>query len=73
MTLQKWLHRAAIDDGAKPGQDEGSGAAGGAETDPAARAGERGPPTRGGVSVAGEPAGKRLYALVIELAVNGIP
>ena len=48
-------------------------AAGGAEADPAAGAGERGPAPGGGVSVAGEPAGKRLYPLVTELAAYEDP
>src|SRR5690606_21326898 len=40
--------------------------------DPVARAGERGPAPSGGVPVAGEPAGKRLYPLVKELAAEGV-
>ena len=43
------------------------------QADPAARAGERGPAPGGGVSVAGEPAGKMIYPLVRELADDGIP
>src|SRR5690606_34279229 len=47
------------------------------EADPAARAGERGPPSGGGVSVAGESASRWLpkmtYPLVSELADAGIP
>ncbi len=43
------------------------------QADPAARAGERGPAPGGGVSVAGEPAGKMMYPLVRELAADGIP
>ena len=43
------------------------------KADPAARAGERGPAPGGGVSVAGEPAGKMMYPLVRELAADGIP
>ena len=43
------------------------------QADQAARAGERGPAPGGGVSVAGEPAGKMMYPLVRELAVDGIP
>ena len=75
MTLQKWLRRAEVDDGAKPGvtRSESCRAAGGAEADPAAGAGERGAAAGGGVSVAGEPAGKRLYPLVTELAADGVP
>ena len=42
-------------------------------TDPAAGAGERGPAPGGRLSVAGEPAGKRIYPLVRELAADGIP
>ena len=49
------------------------GAARGEAPDPAARAGERGAAPSGGVSVAGEPAGKMMYPLVRELAADGIP
>lgn len=38
-----------------------------------ARAGERVPAPRRGLPLAGEPAGKRLYPLVSELAADGIP
>src|SRR5690606_33297639 len=46
---------------------------GGAEADPAAGAGERGPAPRGRLPLAGEPAGKMMYPLVRELADDGIP
>src|SRR5690606_39432376 len=46
---------------------------GGAEADPAAGAGERGPAPRGRLPLAGEPAGKMMYPLVRELAEDGIP
>ena len=49
------------------------GAEDGQAPDPAARAGERGPAPRRGVSVAGEPAPKMMYPLVRELADDGIP
>src|SRR5690625_3184209 len=58
-----------------PRQDTGGvdRAARGPQADPAASAGERGPPPCGGLPVPGEPAGKRFYPLVSELAVDGIP
>ena len=43
------------------------------EADPPARAGERGPAPSGRLSLPGEPAGKMMYPLVRELAVDGIP
>ena len=66
---------ADVEDGIKPGHDRGEHAElrEAKQADPAARAGERGPAPGGGVSVAGEPAGKMMYPLVRELAVDGIP
>src|SRR5699024_2418129 len=58
---------------ARPDQGRGHGVTGGPETDPVAGAGERSPAPRSGVSVPGEPAGKRYYPLVKELAADGIP
>jgi hypothetical protein len=74
MTLTKWMRQADIDDGARPGKttaSQPSYASYGAE--PAAGAGQRGPASSGGVSVAVQPAGKRLYPIVKELAADGIP
>ena len=73
MTLWKWMRRAEVDDGTKPGMSSSrvGRAAGGASADQAAGAGERGPAPGRGVSVAGEPAGKRIYPLVKELAADG--
>ena len=75
MTLFKWLRQADVDDGAKPGDDQQrvGGAARSSCADQVAGAGERGAAPGCGVSVAGEPAGKRLYPLVSELAADGIP
>ena len=75
MTLSKWMRQADVEDGAKPGvdPDESAELREPRSADPAAGAGERGPAPGGGVSVAGEPAGKRLYPLVSELAADGIP
>ncbi len=75
MTLSKWMRQADIDEGAKPGKSTGESA----ELrelrrrNQAAGAGERGPAPGGGVSVAVQSAGKRLYPLVNELAADGIP
>jgi transposase-like protein len=61
MTLQKWLQRAAVDDGLKSGQSRAEGA----ELREARKRirlleqENRGLAAGGGVSVAGEPAGKR--------------
>ena len=74
MTLSKWLRQADVDDGAKPGASTGESAElREAPPESAAGAGERGAAPGGGVSVAGESAGKRLYPLVSELAADGIP
>src|SRR5699024_11539318 len=58
-----------------PRQEPGGvdGAARGAQADPVARAGERGPAPGCRLPVPGEPAGKRFYPLVSELAAEGIP
>ncbi len=73
MTLQKWLSRAEIDDGAKPGQTR-TEAAELREARKRIRLLEQEVEVlRRGVSLAGQPAGKRLYPLVSELAVDGIP
>ena len=73
--LRNWLRQADVEDGVKPGTTAAENAElrEAEEADPAARAGERGPAPGGGVSVAGEPAGKMMYPLVRELAVDGIP
>ena len=75
MTLSKWLRQADVEDGVRPGVTARRvrRAARAREADQAAGAGERGAAPGGGVSVAGEPAGKRLYPLVSELAADGIP
>jgi len=75
MTLQKWLHRAKVDEGAAPGQTRTESAEIRElrkrnrlleqENEVLRRA--------GGVFVAGESAGKRFYPLVTELAAAGIP
>src|SRR5690242_10108178 len=49
------------------------GTAGSTSADQAAGAGERGPAPGCGLSVAGASAGKRIYPLVKELAVDGVP
>ena len=75
MTLSNWLSQDSIDAGTKPGKTTaGSGELRrGEQTDPSVGAGERGAASGGCVSVAGEPAGKRLYPLVSELAGDGSP
>ncbi|MGV0869106.1 IS3 family transposase [Corynebacterium kalidii] len=67
MTLTKWMRRA------RPVTDRGGADPRAEEAQPAPRAGERGAAACGGVSVAGEPAVKRFYPLVTELAAAGIP
>ncbi len=70
MTLFKWLRAADVDAGIKPGVTRSESA----ELRDLWRrnkfvgAGERGLAPGRGVSVAGEPAGKRIYPLVSELA-----
>src|SRR5699024_8444947 len=62
--------------GRRPAWQDQSGvlrAAGAASPEPSAGAGERGSAPRRRLSLAGEPAGKRLYPLVSELAADGIP
>src|SRR5699024_8663114 len=49
------------------------GRAGGSQAQPTPRAGERGPPPRGGIFRAGTPPGKGYYPLVTKLAASGIP
>ena len=74
--LHRWLDaRLTSRTGKRPGPTRGESAElrEAAQADQAARAGERGAAPRGGVSVAGEPAGKMMYPLVRELAVDGIP
>ncbi|MER7031942.1 IS3 family transposase [Streptomyces albidoflavus] len=75
MTLWKWMRRADIDDGVKPGTT-------GQESVELREARRRiklleqeneVSAAGGGVSVAGEPAGKRIYPLVKELAAGGVP
>ena len=75
MTLSKWLRPADLEDGVKPGPSR-------TRSPSCVRrkrrirllgAGERGAAPGGGLSVAGEPAGKRLYPLVSELAADGVP
>ena len=75
MTLSKWMRQADVDEGTKPGNSDQRlrGAAGTAPPESLVGAGERSPAPGGGVSVAGESAGKRLYPLVNELAADGIP
>lgn len=74
MTLHKWIRQADIER-QPPRQDTGGidRAARGPQADPAAPAGERGPPPCRGLPVPGAPAGKRFYPLVSELAADGIP
>ena len=73
--LRNSLHAAGVDDGHRPGTT----AVESAELRELKRrnrlvgAGERGVARGGGVSVAGESAGKMMYPLVRELAVDGIP
>ena len=72
--LGNWLRRGCVEDGASPGSTaEESAELRERKAHPAARAGERGAAPGGGVSVAGEPAGKMMYPLVRELAVDRIP
>ena len=75
MTLWKWMRRADIDDGTKPGIDQPGerGTTGSTPADQAAGAGERGPAPGCGLPVTGASAGKRIYPLVKELAAGGIP
>ena len=75
MTLHKWIRQADIDDGNRPGKTrEDSTELRELRTpEPVARAGERGPAPRRRLPVPGEPAGKRFYPLVSELAADGIP
>ena len=70
------MRQADVEDGVKPGDDRSASNAElreAQEADQAAGAGERGPAPGRGVPVAGEPAGKRIYPLVRELAADGIP
>jgi transposase-like protein len=71
--LTNCVKAADVEDGAKPGTSaaENGGPAGGQPADPATRAGERGVAPRGCLSVAGESAGRMMYPLVRELAVDG--
>src|SRR6476660_455573 len=74
MTLWKWLRQADIDDGATPGRTTGESA----ELRELRRRNrlleqENEVLAGRGVSVAVEPAGKRLYPLVKELAADGVP
>ena len=74
--LKNWLRRPTSTTGVRAGSTSSGESASCVrlrQPDPAARAGERGPAPGGGVSVAGEPAGKMMYPLVRELAADGIP
>jgi len=75
ITLSKWLRRADVDEGLKPGTttSESAELREARQADPDAGAGERGTAAGCGVSVAGEPAGKMIYPLVRELAVADAP
>jgi hypothetical protein len=71
--LTNWLQAADVEGGVKPGATAADPPSCAPPTSaPAPRAGERGP-SPGRVSVAGEPAGKMMYPLVREPAVDGIP
>ncbi|MET9326000.1 IS3 family transposase [Tsukamurella sp. NPDC003166] len=74
MTLQKWMRRADIDDGNKPGMTSGQSA----ELREANRRirlleQENEVLRRAAAYLSQEPAGKRFYPLVKELAADGIP
>ena len=73
--LTNWMKAADVEEGVKPGTTSGGERrpARGPQADPAARAGERGSAPSGGLPISGEPAGKMIYPLVRELAVDGIP
>ena len=75
MTLSKWMRQADIDDGAKPGNSTSESAElrEAASPEQVVGAGKRSAAPGGGVFVAGQSAGKRLYPLVSELAADGIP
>ncbi|MEU0074791.1 transposase [Streptomyces sp. NPDC006332] len=73
MTLWKWMRRADIDDGSKPGVTSQESAELREARRQAAGAGERGPAPGRGLSVAGASAGKWISQLVKELAVDGVP
>ncbi len=73
--LTNWLAKADREDGIRPGPTSAE-----LEDNRALRrqvrllrSGQRGAAPGGGVSVAGEPAGKMMYPLVRELAEDGIP
>ena len=69
--LQNWLRKSEIEAG-----DHGRGVrrtTRPTQAQPGPGAGERGAAPGGGVFVAGEFVGKRLYPLVSELAADGIP
>jgi putative transposase len=75
LTLSKWMRQADVDDGVRSGTSTSDSA----ELRDARRrtkavgAGERSPAPGRGLSVAVQPAGKRLYPHVSELAADGIP
>ena len=73
--LANWLAVAEADEGrrAGPTSEEITELRSGQAADPLARAGERGAPSCGGLSVPGKPAPKMMYPLVSELADDGIP
>lgn len=73
--LNAWLKAADVEDGIMPGTTAAENARSCAPRGGASGCsrGERGAATSGGVSVAREPAGKMMYPLVRDLAVDGIP
>jgi hypothetical protein len=74
MTLQKSLRQADIDEGAKPGESTGESAELRGLRRRNRLLGQENEVLPGGsVSIAGQPAGKRIYPLVKVLAVDGIP
>jgi transposase-like protein len=72
--LHNWMKKADIEDGNRPGVSQGvRRVARAQESQPAAGGRERGPAPCGRVLVAGEPAGKRIFPLVREMAAAGAP